>query len=261
MALSEIQKERYNRNILIKEIGEAGQEKLLSSRVLVIGAGGLGSPNLFYLAAVGIGTIGIADGDNVELSNLQRQVIHDTSDIGKPKVESAKRKIQNLNPDVKINTYHERINAENITGIIKDYNFIIECTDNFQAKFLINDACVLNKKPYSHCGVLVFYGQILTYIPGKACLRCLFSSPPPPDSVQSSNRFGIFGTVPGIFGTLQAIEAVKYILGIGKLFTDTLFHFDALNFESSTIKLKPNPKCPICGENPTITKLVMADAT
>jgi molybdopterin-synthase adenylyltransferase len=261
MSLSEKQKERYSRNTLIKEVGEAGQEKLLSSKVLVIGAGGLGSPNLLYLAAVGVGTIGIVDGDNVDLSNLQRQVIHRMPDIGKPKVDSAKRKIQDLNPDVNVITYHTKVNADNISEIIKDYNFIIECTDNFQAKFLINDACVLNKKPYSHCGVLVFYGQILTYIPGKACLRCLFSAPPPPDAVQSSNRFGIFGTVPGIFGTLQAIEAVKYMLGIGKLFTNTLFHFDALNFESRSIKLQPNPKCPICGEHPTITKVVMSDAS
>jgi molybdopterin-synthase adenylyltransferase len=259
MPLSDNQKERYSRNILIKDIGESGQEKLLSSKVLVIGAGGLGSPNLLYLAAAGIGTIGVADSDNVDLSNLQRQVIHGTSDIGKPKVESAERKIIELNPDITVVKHHTKVTPENIENIIKDYDFIIECTDNFPAKFLINDACVLNKKPYSHCGVLVFYGQIITYVPGSACLRCLFSTPPPPDAVQSSSKFGIFGTVPGTFGTLQAVEAVKYLLGIGRLLTNTLFHFDALNIESSTIKLKPNPECPLCGENPTITKPGVAD--
>lgn len=255
MSLSEIQKKRYNRNILVNGVGEEGQEKLLSAKVLVIGAGGLGSPNLLYLAAAGIGTIGIADGDTVDITNLQRQIVHHTPDIGRSKVESAKKKIEDLNPDVNVITYYYKVTPDNISDVIKDYDFIIECTDNFTAKFLINDACVLNKKPYSHCGVLSFYGQMITYLPGCTCLRCLFSSPPAPGTSPTSAEAGIFSTVPGTFGTLQASEAVKYLLGKGRLLTNALFYFDIFNFEVKTINIKPNPNCPLCGSAPIIKTL------
>lgn len=255
MALTEIQKERYSRNILVKNIGEEGQEKLLASKVLVIGAGGLGSPNILYLLASGIGTLGIADYDIVDITNLQRQIIHWTTDIGKPKVNSVKEKAEKINPDVNIVTYDEKISPKNIAKIINDYDFIIECTDNFEAKFLINDACVLNKKPYSHCGVLMFHGQTITYTPGTACLRCLFSSPPPPGTSPSSSEVGIFGTVPGTFGTIQATEAVKYLIGKGKLLTNKLFHLDTFHFDLGTIAVDANPDCPVCGKNPSITDL------
>jgi molybdopterin-synthase adenylyltransferase len=255
LGLTDIQRERYSRNILINDIGEEGQEKILSSRILVIGAGGLGSPNILYLAAAGVGTLGIADADNVDISNLQRQVIHRTSDIGRPKTESAKEKVKQINPDVNVAVYHKRITAENIAEIIRDYDFIVECTDSFESKFLINDACVLNKKPYSHCGVLMFHGQTITYTPGNACLRCVFNSPPPPGSVPGCSDAGIFGTVPGIFGTIQATEAIKYITGKGRLLTNTLFHYDALYSEFSSIKVRRDPGCSVCGENPAITDL------
>jgi len=259
MALTDIQRERYNRNILVKELGEEGQEKLLTSKVLVIGAGGLGSPNLLYLAAIGVGTIGIVDSDNVDITNLQRQIIHWTPDIGKPKIDSVKEKITKMNPDINVITYNERVDANNISDIIKDYDFIIECTDNFAAKYLINDACVLNKKPYSHCGVLTFNGQMITYTPGNTCLRCLYSSPPHSGTYPSSSDVGIFGTVPGIFGVLQTTEAVKYIIGKGNLLINTFLNLDVLNSEFFPIKVKPNSKCPICGDNPRITELLISE--
>ncbi len=255
MGLTDIQKERYSRNILVKDIGEEGQEKILASKILVIGAGGLGSPNILYLAAAGVGTLGIADADDVDISNLHRQVLHWTPDIGRPKIESAREKVQKINPDVNVVTYHKKITAENIAEIIREYDFIVECTDNFEAKFLINDACVLNNKPYSHCGVLMFHGQTITYTPGNTCLRCIFNSPPPPGSTPGSSDVGIFGTVPGIFGTIQATEAIKYILGKGRLLTNILFHYDALYSESGSVKVKRDPECPVCGESPSITDL------
>ncbi|MBN2040195.1 MAG: HesA/MoeB/ThiF family protein [Spirochaetes bacterium] len=255
MALTDEQRQRYSRNILIRDIGEEGQEKLLSSRILVIGAGGLGSPNILYLSACGIGTLGIADYDVVDISNLQRQVIHWSADVGRPKIESAKEKAVKINPDVNIITYKEKLTKGNIEKIIKEYDFIIECTDNFAAKFLINDACVLNKKPYSHCGVLMFHGQTITYTPGTACLRCMFSSPPPSGVSPSSSDVGIFGTAAGTFGTIQATEAVKYLIGKGSLLTNKLFYFDTFHFDVNTVSLEPNSECPVCGKNPVITDL------
>lgn len=255
MTLSDEQKQRYSRNIFVKDVGEEGQQKLLESKVLVIGAGGLGSPNILYLIASGIGTLGIADYDVVDITNLQRQVIHWTTDIGTSKTESIKRKAEKINPDVKIVTYNEKLTSKNIEKIINDYDFIIECTDNFAAKFLINDACVLNKKAYSHCGVLMFHGQTITYTPGTACLRCMFSSPPPPGVSPSSSEVGIFGTVPGTFGTIQATEAVKYLIGKGNLLTNKLFYFDTFHFDVNVITLESNPECPVCGKSPTIKDL------
>lgn len=256
MRFTESQIERYSRHIILKQVGVKGQEKILDAKVLIIGAGGLGSPAALYLAAAGVGQIGIVDQDVVEISNLQRQVIHFTPDIGKKKVESAREKINQINPDVKVMTYFDRVNAENILQIINDYDFIIDGTDNFSAKFLINDACVFAKKPFSHGGILRFQGQTLTFTPDSTCYRCIFDQPPPKGSVPTCSQAGILGAVAGILGTIQASEALKYIVGIGELLTNKLLTFDALNMEFRTINLKRNSNCPICGANPVITKLL-----
>jgi len=256
MSLTEQQIERYSRHIILEEVGGVGQEKLLRSKVLIIGAGGLGSPAALYLAAAGVGKIGIIDGDKVDLSNLQRQIIHHTSDVGMEKVKSAADKIRAINPDVTVKTYHQLAMAENIRAIIKSYDFVIDCTDNFGAKFLINDACYFEKIPFSHAGILKFYGQLITILPGKTtCYRCIFNSPPPTDVAPSCSQAGVLGVLPGVIGTLQATEAVKYLLGLGKLLTGTLLTYDALEMDFRAVKLNRNPKCPLCGDEPEITEL------
>lgn len=253
MELSTTQKERYTRNIIIKEIGTDGQKKLLDSKVFVIGAGGLGSPALMYLASAGVGTIGIADNDEVDLSNLQRQIIHIESNIGKSKVLSAKQAILARNPDIKVNTYQQFINADNIMELIKDYDFILDATDNFSTKFLINDACVLAKKPFCHAGVIRFQGQVMTYVPEQGpCYRCIFQEPPEENIVPNCKQEGILGVITGIIGSIQAMEAIKYLLNIGNLLTGYFLTYDGLTMEFRKIKL-PNKtvNCPVCGDNPT----------
>ena len=256
MNLSDQQLERYSRHIILKDIGPQGQEKILKGKVLLIGAGGLGAPAALYLAAAGVGTLGIVDGDVVDLSNLQRQVIHFTADVGKPKVLSAKEKIAQINPDVKVNTYQKRLFADNILDVIKDYDFIIDGTDNFPAKFLVNDACVLARKPFSHGGILRFDGQTMTYVPGHACYRCIFPNPPPKGAVPSCSQAGILGATAGILGTMQASEAIKYIIGKGQLLTNRLLMFNALSMEFRSVKVKKNLSCAVCGNYSTITTLV-----
>ena len=243
------QLERYSRNILLKEVGIRGQQTLLFSKVLVIGAGGLGSSSILYLAAAGIGTIGIADKDKVELSNLNRQIIHNTGRVGKLKTESAKQTINELNPDIKINIYNE-ISSKNISGIVSQYDFVIDATDNFETKFLINDACVKEEKPFCHAGIVGFQGQLMTYVPNKGCCyRCVFKEPPKQDCVSSCSTDGVLGAAAGIIGSLQAIEAIKYILGTGELLTGYLLTYDALTSEFRKIKLPPpNKECRACGE-------------
>ncbi len=261
MEFNEDQLERYSRHIILKDVGIEGQEKLASAKILVIGAGGLGSPVLLYLAAAGIGTIGIADGDTLDLSNLQRQVIHFTDDVGKAKVLSAKEKINQLNPDVDVQIYQEMLNASNILEIIKQYDFVIDGTDNFPTKFLINDACVLAGVPFSHGGILKFAGQTLTIMPGSSpCYRCLFIKPPPANAVPTCSQAGVIGVIAGILGTLQANEAVKYVLGKGDLLTGRLLTFDALETKFREISVKQNPKCEVCGTK-TITKLTDYEQT
>jgi molybdopterin/thiamine biosynthesis adenylyltransferase len=251
--LSDKQVERYSRNIMLKEVGGKGQEQLLRSRVLIIGAGGLGSPIALYLAAAGIGTIGIADGDAVELSNLQRQIAHHTEDLGKAKVLSAKKKMSAMNPDVEIVDYNVRVTRVNISAFISEYDFIIDATDNFASKFLINDACVLAEKPFSHAGVLQFTGQTMTVQPGESsCYRCLFLAPPPEEVVPSCSQAGIMGVLPGVIGTIQATEAIKFLLKKGTLLTDRLLTYDALHMKFREVHLRKNPACPVCGESPTI---------
>lgn len=253
MPLTDVQVKRYERNVKIRHIGEAGQEKLLRSRVLVIGAGGLGSPAILYLASAGIGTLGIADGDTVDLANLQRQIIHGTPDIGRPKTESAKERVKRLNPDVEIVTYLGRINAEEISGIIAGYDFVLDCSDNLVTKLMINDACVLLNKPFCYGGALALHGQALTYTPGHACLRCAVDVPIYPNAVPTSREVGILGATAGVLGSIQAGEAIKYLTGAGKLLTDTLLHVDMLGSEFRTKRVKRDKGCPSCGDHPTIT--------
>lgn len=255
MALKEDQIERYSRHILLESVGGKGQEKLLSSKVLVVGTGGLGSPIALYLAAAGVGTIGLADPDEVDLSNLQRQIIHQTKDVGRKKVESGEESIRELNPDVKVVPYPLALNAENADEIISGYDFVVEGTDNFASKFLINDACVLAGKPFSQGGILRFQGQTLTHAPGSACYRCVYLEPPPAGSVPTCSEAGVLGAIAGMLGTIQAAEAVKSLLGIGKTLKNRLLMFDALDMNFRIIDIKRNPNCPICGENPTITEL------
>lgn len=254
MAMTNEQIERYSRHLILKEIGVKGQKKLLASKVLIIGAGGLGAPAAMYLAAAGVGTIGIADSDIVDLSNLQRQIIHSTPDVGKPKVDSARETMERLNPDVKVNTYQTFVSASNIMELIADYDFIIDGTDNFPAKFLINDACVLARKPFCHGGIIQFLGQIMTYVPGAGpCYRCVFKNPPPKGAVPTCKEAGVIGAMAGVIGTLQAMEAIKYLVGVGDLLTGYLLMFDALEMDFHKIKLpEHDPDCAVCGEHPTI---------
>ena len=263
MALSDEQLERYSRHITLKEIGVRGQKKLLAAKVLIIGAGGLGAPAAMYLAAAGVGTIGIADCDKVELSNLQRQIIHTTDDVGKTKVQSAAETINALNPDVTVKTYHEYVSSQNIAAMIEEYDFIIDGADNFPTKFLINDACVLGHKPFCHAGILRFEGQLMTYVPGVSpCYRCIFEAPPPKDAVPSCREAGVIGAMAGIIGSMQALEAVKYITGQGDLLTGNMLIFDGLKMQWRKIRLpKRNHSCPVCGDLPSITELFDEEQT
>ena len=256
MALTDEQLERYSRPIILKEVGATGQKKLLNAKVLIIGAGGLGAPAAMYLAAAGVGHIGIVDADAVDLSNLQRQIIHQTADVGKAKVQSAKETMNAMNPDVEVTTYREFVYSDNIQQLIRDYDFIIDGTDNFPAKFLINDACVLEKKPFSHAGIIRFKGQLMTYVPGQGpCYRCVFKNPPPKDAVPTCKQAGVIGAMGGVIGSLQAMEAIKYIVGVGDLLTGYLLTYDALTMEFHKIKLpKDTHNCAVCGDHPTILK-------
>jgi molybdopterin-synthase adenylyltransferase len=237
---------RYSRQLLLPEIGKEGQEKLLIGRVLVIGAGGLGSPALYYLAAAGIGTLGIADKDTVELSNLNRQIIHFTDDLKKDKAASAAEKVTKLNPDVRIHTYG-LLDRESLADVIRDYDIVIDGTDTFDAKFGVNDICVKARKPFVHAGVIQTKGQVLTWVPGSACYRCVFKTPPEEGAIPSCEEAGVLGATAGVIGTIQAAEAIKFILGKGELLTNRLLTFDAMDMEFRTISVVRDPVCPVCG--------------
>lgn len=256
MNFTEEQINRYSRHILLQDVGVEGQEKISAAKVLIVGAGGLGAPVALYLAAAGVGTIGVIDGDTVDLSNLQRQIIHFTPDVNKAKVLSAKEKINLLNPDVQVVTYQALFSSENALEIIKDYDFIVDGTDNFPVKFLINDACVIAGKPFSHGGILRFDGQTLTYTPDNACYRCLFHAPPPPNAVPTCSQAGVLGAIAGMLGTIQAAEVLKYLTGVGELLTNRLLSFNAKTMEFRTVKIKRSEKCPVCGTNPSIRRLI-----
>jgi molybdopterin/thiamine biosynthesis adenylyltransferase len=245
--LTERQRERFQRQITIPEFGEAGQLRLLQSRVLIVGLGGLGSPALYYLAACGVGEIGIADGDRVDLSNLHRQILHGEEDVGKAKVLSARQSVMRLRSDVRLNLYPFKITETNAPEIINLYDFVIEATDNFESKFLINDVCVGLEKPFSHAGVSGTYGQTMTVVPGKSpCIRCVFDEVPAPGTVKTPAETGVFGTVPGVFGILQATEAVKYLINRGSLLTGRLLTWDALAMTFREIKLPQDKRCDQC---------------
>lgn len=256
MPLTERQIERYSRHIILQQIGGAGQEKLLASRVLIVGTGGLGAPAALYLAAAGVGTLGLLDGDEVDPTNLQRQIIHHTSDVGRRKVDSAAEKIRAINPDVTVRTYDVWARAENLREIVKEYDFVIDGVDNFPGKFLINDACYFERIPFCHAGILQFEGQLMTVLPGQtSCYRCLFPTAPPAGAVPSCGQAGVLGVLPGVIGSLQATEAIKHLLGIGNPLTDTLLTYSALTMEFRKVGVSRSADCALCGPNATITKL------
>ena len=248
---------RYSRHIILPEVGGKGQKKLLDSKVFLVGAGGLGSPAAFYLAAAGIGKIGISDNDVVDFSNLQRQILHSTKDVGRLKIQSAKETLEDLNPDIEVIPYKERLNSENIIDIIKDYDVILDGSDNFPTRYLVNDACVMLGKPLSHGSIFRFDGQATTILPGKGpCYRCLYETPPPPDLVPSCQEAGVLGIIAGIIGVVQATEVIKLQLGKGNLLNGKLLIYDSLDMDFKKLKIQRNPACPICGENPTIKELI-----
>jgi molybdopterin/thiamine biosynthesis adenylyltransferase/rhodanese-related sulfurtransferase len=249
---------RYSRHLLIPEVGEQGQLKLLDSKVLLIGAGGLGSPASLYLAAAGVGRIGIVDADVVDESNLQRQIVHSTERLGEAKVDSAKRTIEALNPDVQVVTYEERLTSENVERILADgWDAIVDGADNFPTRYLVNDASVWHGIPVVHGSIYRFEGQVTVFKPHEGpCYRCLFPTPPPPELAPSCAEGGVLGVLPGIIGSLQANEALKLALGIGEPLVGRLLLFDALSAEFNEVKLRRDPDCPVCGEHPTITEYV-----
>lgn len=251
---------RYSRQIVLPEVGGKGQKKLMNSSVLVIGAGGLGSPAALYLAAAGVGKIGIIDDDKVDLSNLQRQIIHVTKDIGKPKTKSAEEKLLKINPEVEVVTYDERLTADNVFDVFDGWDIVLDGSDNFPTKFLANDACVLRSIPLSHGGILRFIGMVTTILPGEGpCYRCLTPEAPPPGMIPSCQEAGVLGVLPGVIGSIQAIEVMKYLLGIGDLLVGRILLFDALEMRFEEFELKRSPNCPVCGDQPIIKDLSQVD--
>lgn len=252
---------RYDRHIKLPEIGEAGQRKLLKSKVLLIGAGGLGCPAAYYLAAAGVGTLGIIDFDVVDESNLQRQILHSTFDAGRPKVQSAKETLVALNPDVKVIGYQERLSSENTMDIFKDYDLVVDGSDNFPTRYLVNDACVLLRKPVIYGAIERFVGQASVFIPfDTPCYRCLYPAPPPPDLAPNCAEAGVLGVLPGVVGTIQATEAIKVLLNIGEPLKNRLLLYDAKKMHFRVIKLHRDPKCPICGPEANIRALIDYEA-
>jgi sulfur-carrier protein adenylyltransferase/sulfurtransferase len=254
---SDEQVERYSRHIILPEVGGEGQSTLLESKVLLVGAGGLGSPAAYYLAAAGIGNMGIIDFDTVDLSNLQRQIIHNTERIGMLKTESAKKTIEALNPDVKVTVFNEKLTSENIMRLFEGYDYILDGTDNFATRYLINDACVLTGKTNIHGSIFRFEGQVTVFKPKEGpCYRCLYPEPPPPGLVPNCQEGGVLGVLAGIIGNLQVVETLKLILDQGETLVGSLLLYDALNTEFRKLKLKKDPKCPICSDEATITELI-----
>lgn len=257
MSLNDDQVERYSRQILLPDVGGKGQERLLAAKVLVLGAGGLGSPVAAYLAGAGVGTLGIVDSDQVELNNLHRQILYTTEDIGKKKALAATERLQKVNPDVKLIPHVLRLTSENIIEVIKDYDIIVDGTDNFPTRYLVNDACVMAKKTLVHGAFFRFEGQAMVIKPGEGpCYRCLFSEPPPPGAVPSCQEAGVLGALAGVIGLIQATETLKLILGVGDPLIGRLIIFNALEMSFRKVKVPRDKDCPICGENPTISKLI-----
>ena len=259
-ALSKEEIMRYSRHLIMPEVGMEGQLKLKQAKVLCIGTGGLGAPLGLYLAAAGVGRLGLVDFDSVDLTNLQRQILFDTNDIGRPKIEAAKNRLRNLNPDIQIDTFETRLTSENALDILKDYDIVVDGTDNFATRYLVNDACVILGKPNVYGSIFRFEGQITIFgNPGGPCYRCLYPEPPPPGLVPSCAEGGVLGVLPGIVGAIQAVETLKVIIGKGEPLVGRLLLFDALAMSFRELKLRKNPECAVCGEHPTITKLIDYD--
>jgi molybdopterin/thiamine biosynthesis adenylyltransferase len=245
--LTEYERDLYARNILVPEVGEAGQLALLGSRILVVGAGGLGSPALFYLAAAGIGNIGIADGDRVEVSNLQRQILHGAGDVGVEKTESAKRALMKIRPDMNIELFDFRLDDGNARDLVSGFDFVVDASDSFESKFLVNDACVRANRPFSHAGIRGLYGQTMTVLPGRSpCYRCVFQEKPEPGQIKGTAEEGVLGCVPGVLGAIQAAEAVKFVIGMDGLLTGRLLTYNAAKMVFREIQLPPDKRCETC---------------
>ncbi len=262
MSFTEDQVRRYARHIILPGIGGDGQRKLMDAKVLLIGAGGLGSPAAMYLAAAGVGTVGLVDFDHVDLSNLQRQLLHDTSDVGRPKVDSAKDRLNELNPNVEVVPHRELLSSANAFEVLGGYDVIVDGTDNFPVRYLVNDATQMLGKPLVYGSIYQWEGQASVFLPGPdtPCYRCLFPEPPPPGTVPSCAEGGVFGVLPGIIGSIQAVEAIKLILGVGESLAGKLVLYDALRNEFTTVNLRWDPDCPVCGKHPTVTELIDYEA-
>jgi molybdopterin/thiamine biosynthesis adenylyltransferase len=254
--LTPYQVKRYSRHIIMGQVGSIGQRKLLDAKVLIVGAGGLGSPISIYLTLAGVGTIGIVDFDTVDVTNLQRQILHFNDDVGKPKVDSARETLLAYNPDVSVITHEEPLTSVNAMEVMAPYDIVINGADNFPARYLVNDAAYLSGKPLVDGSILLFDGMASVFLPGEGCYRCLFPTPPPPGEVPSCAEAGVLGMLPGMVGTIQATETVKLIMGIGNSLSGRLLLIDALDMDFRTVKLRRNPECPLCGDNPTIHELI-----
>ncbi|WP_134669495.1 SAMP-activating enzyme E1 [Halorussus marinus] len=250
LSLDPTQLDRYSRHIIMDEVGPEGQQALLDAAVLVVGAGGLGSPVVQYLAAAGVGTIGVADDDEVELSNLQRQIIHGNDDVGRPKVESAADFVADLNPDVDVETHEVRVEPDNVEDLIAEYDFVVDATDNFRTRYLVNDACTLSGTPFSHGAIYKFEGQVTTFTTEGPCYRCLFPEAPPEGMVADCATTGVLGALPGTIGNIQATETLKCLLGAGEPLDGRMIFYDAMEMSFEEVQFRPNPDCPICGDDP-----------
>ena len=259
-ALTPYQVRRYSRHIIMPQVGSAGQRALLDSKVLIIGAGGLGSPVAIYLALAGIGTLGIVDYDVVDVTNLQRQILHHDADIGRSKVESAKDTLLAYNPDLNVVTYEEPVTSENAMEMMAGFDVVVSGADNFAARYLINDAAYLSGKPLVDGSILMFDGRATTYMPGRGCYRCVFPDPPPPGEVPNCSEAGVLGMLPGMVGSIQAAETVKVILGTGEPLVGRLLLIDALDMDFREVKVRRDPNCPLCGDEPTVTELIDYEA-
>ena len=258
--LTPYQVKRYSRHIIMPQVGSRGQRALLESKVLIIGAGGLGSPISIYLALAGVGTLGIVDFDVVDVTNLQRQILHYNDDIGRPKVVSATETLLAYNPDVNVITHEEPLTSHNAMEIIGQYDVVVNGADNFPARYLVNDAAYLSGKPLIDGSILLFDGQATVFMPGEGCYRCLYPAPPPPGEVPSCAEAGVLGMLPGLVGSIQAAETVKVIMGAGETLAGRLLLIDALDMEFRTVKLRRNPACPLCGDEPTVIELIDYEA-
>lgn len=257
---SKQQLDRYARHIILPEVGIAGQQRLMDAHVLVVGAGGLGAPILLYLAAAGIGTLGVVDGDSVDLTNLHRQVLYQTGDVGQSKALLAQARLQEINPEVIMESHPVMLTSKNAREVISHYDLVLDGSDNFPTRYLVNDACVLEGKPLIYGAISQFEGQVSVFNAGGPCYRCLFPEPPKPGSVLSCAEAGVFGVLPGVIGSLMATEALKVVLGMGEPLVGTLLHYDALYAETRRVTLRRNPDCPVCGDSPTLCELIDYEA-